>query len=65
MISGKEYYDLIHLTDCQNISVYDMYLTNNHDDGLKTDYCSNINLYNNTIYELGHDALYASYCSEM
>ncbi len=61
--SGKGYYDLIHLTGCQNINVCDMYLTNNHGDGLKTDYCSNIKLYNNTIYELGHDALYASYCS--
>ncbi len=63
VISGRSYYDLIHLTSCQNINVCDMYLTNNHGDGLKTDYCSNIKLYNNTIYELGHDALYASYCS--
>jgi hypothetical protein len=63
--SGKYYYDLIHLTRCQNINVFDMYLTNNHGDGFKTDSCSNIKLYDNIIYELGHDALYASYCSDV
>ncbi len=65
VISGQNYYNMIHLRNCQNISVYDMYLTNNHGDGLKTDSCSNIKLYNNTIYELGHDALYASGCSNV
>ncbi|WP_394297770.1 disaggregatase related repeat-containing protein [Methanosarcina horonobensis] len=61
--SGKGYYNLIHLRNCQNISVYDMCLTNNHGDGLKTDNCSNIKLYNSRIYLLGHDGLYASSCS--
>ena len=63
--SGKGYYNLIHLSDCRNISVYDMYLTNNHGDGLKTDSCSNIRYYDNKIYGLGHDALYASSCSDV
>jgi hypothetical protein len=63
VVSGKGYYNLIHLTSCQNISVYYMYLTNNHGDGLKTDACSNVTLCNNKIYELGHDGLYASRCS--
>jgi PGF-pre-PGF domain-containing protein len=63
--SGDGYYNLIHLSDCQNISVYDMYLTNNHGDGLKTDNCSNIKFYNNEVYSLGHDALYASICSNV
>jgi beta propeller repeat protein len=63
--SGKGYHNLIHLTGCQNISVCDMYLTNNHGDGLKTSSCSNIKLYNNTIYELGHDALYSISCSNV
>ena len=63
--SGTGYYNLIHLTRCQNINVFDMYLTNNHGDGLKTDSCSNIKLCDNTIYELGHDALYASGCSNV
>ena len=61
--SGKGYYNLIHLKSCQNISVYNMNLTNNHGDGLKTDSCSSIKLYNSTIYRLGHDGLYASSCS--
>jgi uncharacterized membrane protein len=61
--SGKGYYNLIHLKNCQNISVYNMNLTNNHGDGLKTDSCSNIKLYDSTIYRLGHDGLYASSCS--
>ena len=33
VVSGKGYYNLIHLRDCQNISVCNMYLTNNHGDG--------------------------------
>jgi len=65
VISGQNYYNMIHLINCQNISVCNMYLTNNQGDGLKTDSCSNIKLYNNTIYELGHDALYASGCSNV
>jgi len=63
VVSGKGYYNLIHLTGCQNINVYNMYLTNNHGDGLKTDKCSNIKFYDNRIYLLGHDGLYASTCS--
>jgi len=65
VISGKGYYNLIHLSYCQNISVYDMNLTNNHGDGLKTDSCSSIKFYNNKIYGLGHDSLYASSCSDV
>ncbi|WP_422544934.1 disaggregatase related repeat-containing protein [Methanosarcina sp.] len=63
--SGKGYYNLIHFSDCRNISVYDMCLANNHGDGLKTDSCSNIRYYDNKIYGLGHDALYASSCSDV
>ncbi|RXA21731.1 PGF-pre-PGF domain-containing protein [Methanosarcina sp. MSH10X1] len=63
--SGSGYYNLIHLSDCQNISVYNMYLTNNHGDGLKTDNCSKVEFYNNEAYSLGHDALYASICSNV
>ncbi len=63
--SGNGYHNLIHFSDCQNINVYNMYLTNNHGDGLKTDYCSNIKFYNNKAYLLGHDVLYASICSNV
>ena len=65
VISGRSYYNLIHLTGCQNVNVYNMYLTNNHGDGLKTDECSNIKFHDNKIYLLGHDGLYASYCSDV
>lgn len=63
VISGDYYYNLIHLRDCQNISVHDMYLTNNHGDGLKVDNCSSVKFYNNKAYLLGHDVLYAISCS--
>jgi len=63
--SGKGYYNLIHFSNCKNITVCNMYLTNNHGDGLKTDSCSNIKFYNNKAYLLGHDALYASGCSDV
>jgi hypothetical protein len=63
--SGKGYHNLIHLRGCQDINVCDMYLTNNHGDGLKTDKCSNVKFYDNKIYMLGHDGLYASTCSDV
>ena len=65
VISGKGYYNLIHFSNCQNINVHDMYLTNNHGDGLKTDNCSNIKFYSNEACSLGHDVLYASTCSNV
>jgi Disaggregatase related len=63
--SGHGYYNLIHLTGCQNINVYNMYLTNNDGDGLKTDKCSNLKFYDNIVSLLGHDGLYASTCSDV
>jgi len=65
VISGKGYYNLIHLAGCLNINVYNMYLTNNHGDGLKIDKCTGVKFYNNKIYLLGHDGLYASSCSDV
>ncbi len=63
--SGKGYYNIIHISNCQNINVHDMYLTNSHGDGLKADNCSVIKFYNNGVYLLGHDVLYASHCSNV
>ncbi|MDW5549932.1 PGF-pre-PGF domain-containing protein [Methanosarcina sp.] len=63
--SGDGYHNLMHLSDCQNVSVYDMHLINNHGDGLKTDNCSNITFCNNEAYLLGHDVLYASASSNV
>lgn len=65
VVSGSNYYNLIHLTGCQNVSVYNMYLTNNHGDGLQTDMCSNVKYHDNEIYLLGHDGLYAIYSSDV
>ncbi len=65
VISGKDYYDLIILSNCLNIDVHDMYLTNNHGNGLKTDRCSYVKFHDNEAYLLGHDVLYASKCSDV
>jgi PKD repeat protein len=59
VISGQGYYNLIYLSNCQNINVHDMHLTDNHGDGLKINNCCNIKFYNNNAYLLGHDVLYA------
>ena len=61
VVSGKMYYNLIHLSNCSNINIYNMNLTNNHGDGLKLTSCTNVNYYNNIIYLLGHDGIYAIY----
>lgn len=63
VLSGKGYHNLIHLTGCQNINVFDMYLTNGHGDGLRVENCSDIKLSNNKIYLLGNDGFYAGNCS--
>ena len=57
--SGSDYYDLIRLSNCQYIDVHDMYLTNNHGNGLRTHTCSDIKFHDNEAYLLGHDVLYA------
>ncbi|WP_292390226.1 PKD domain-containing protein [Methanosarcina sp. UBA5] len=57
VISGNNYYDLINLSNCQNVDVHDMYLTNNLGDGLRTHNCSNIKFHDNEAYLLGHDVL--------
>jgi len=60
--SGKGYYNLIHLSNCKNVNVNNMYLTNNQGDGVKLEKCSNIKLYNNKVYLLGHDGFYIITC---
>jgi len=63
VVSGKGYYNLINLSNCSNISIYNMYLTNNHGDAVKLNDCASINYYNNTVYLIGHDGLYAINCT--
>jgi polygalacturonase len=63
--SGNGYYNLIHLSNCRNVNVNNMYLTNNQGDGVKLEKCSNVKLYNNKIYLLGHDGFYIITCSNV
>lgn len=60
IVSGKGFHNLIHFTNVTNVAIHNMYLTNNHGDGLKTDNCTSVEFYNNTVYLLGHDGLYCS-----
>lgn len=62
---GAGYYNLIHLLNCENIKVYNLYMHDSHGDGLKVTRCSNVQFYNNTVYKLGHDALYVIYSSDV
>ncbi|HEX2956382.1 MAG TPA: right-handed parallel beta-helix repeat-containing protein, partial [Chitinispirillaceae bacterium] len=65
VISGDGFYNFINLTNCQNIDIHHMYLTNNHGDGLKTKSCSNLKFHDNEAYLLGHDVLYAANCLDI
>ncbi|MEN6313482.1 MAG: right-handed parallel beta-helix repeat-containing protein [Clostridiaceae bacterium] len=59
--AGRYWYDLMFFTGCNDFEVYNMYLINNYNDGLKLKTCNNVKYFGNTIYKLGHDGLYASY----
>jgi len=59
MTSGKGYHQLFYFKYANNVSIHDMYLHNNHGDGLKFNTGDNVKFYNNTIDRLGHDGLYA------
>jgi PKD repeat protein len=61
--SGQGYYNIICLNNCQGIDIHNMFLTNNHGDGLRTSHCSNIKFYDNRVYLLGHDGIYICYSS--
>ena len=62
---GKGYYNLIHFANFENIQVDDVYMHDNHGDGLKVVRGSKIQFYNNTVYKLGHDVLYIIYSSNV
>lgn len=48
-----------------DVEVYDMYLHDGHNDGLKVHYSNSVKFYRNKIYKLGHDALYALQCQNI
>jgi PKD repeat protein len=56
--SGQGYYNIFSFSNSQNIYIHNMYLTNNHGDGLHTNECTNLRFYNNSVYLLGHDGIY-------
>ena len=62
---GDGYYNLIHFSNCENITVSNMYMHDSHGDGLRTKDSKNIKFHNNRIYKLGHDGLYAIECQNI
>lgn len=57
-LHGKGYYVLIHVIDCDSITVNNCLLHDGDCDGLRTKTSTNIKFYNNTAYRLGHDCFY-------
>ncbi len=63
--SGGNYYNVLGITNSQNIDVNHMTLTNNHDDGIEMHTSTNLKYHDNTLYLLGHDGLYACDSSDI
>jgi len=57
--SGGNYYNILGITNSQNIDVNHMMLTDNHDDGIEMHASTNLTYHDNKLYLLGHDGLYA------
>jgi hypothetical protein len=57
--SGGNYYNILGITNSQNIDVNNMTLTDNQDDGIEMHTSTNLKYHDNTLYLLGHDGLYA------
>jgi len=62
---GKNYYNVIYFTHCDDVQVYDMYMHDGHGDGLRIKYGENVQFYNNTVYKLGHDGMFAIECTNV
>jgi len=60
---GRGYYDMVHWTGGENLSVHDMYMHDSAGDGLRIDNARMGKFYDNLVYKLGHDAV-AYYNSE-
>ncbi len=59
VISGQNYYNIFGFTNVNNLNIHDMYLSNNHNDGLNLKSCNNVKYHDNILYLLGHDGMYA------
>lgn len=62
VVSGKGYYDLIYISNCSNISIYDMTLINGHNNGVYTDNCTGVHVHDNDIELVGYDGFIARNC---
>ncbi|AKB18624.1 hypothetical protein MSWHS_1761 [Methanosarcina sp. WWM596] len=62
---GKNYYNVIYFIHCNDVKVYDMYIHDEHGDGLRIKYGENVQFYNNTVYKLGHDGMFAIECTNV
>jgi len=52
------YYNFMHFTYSNNISIYNMYMHDGHNDGLRVSNCENVFFYKNTVVKLGHDGFF-------
>lgn len=53
------YYNFMYFAYSTNISIYNMYLHDGHNDGVRVANCENVFFYNNTVKKLGHDGFFA------
>lgn len=54
---GRGYYDMIHWTGGEMLSVHDMYMHDGAGDGMRVDRVREAKFYDNLVYKLGHDAV--------
>lgn len=62
---GKYFYNGIYMVNCNNITIHDMRIEKNRNDGIKAKGCNNINIYNNYIAAyhdgfFGYDSKYVT-----
>ncbi|MGB9929953.1 MAG: right-handed parallel beta-helix repeat-containing protein [Methanosarcina sp.] len=55
---GAGFYNCIHVTDCEDVKVYNCTLHDSLGDGLRTKTSRNIKFYNNCAYQLGHEGFF-------
>ena len=56
---GQGYYNIIHVIDCDSITVDNCIMCNSLGDGFRVKTSTNIGFFANTCFRLGHDAFYA------
>ncbi|XMB88619.1 disaggregatase related repeat-containing protein [Methanosarcina hadiensis] len=61
---GSSYYTLVWFF-YDDVEIYNMYLHDSHNDGLKVQYSNSVKFHDNRIYKLGHEGLYAIKCENI